>query len=182
MNAKTIVNRLLEDYDPDLDEVSPESISHNVEQVCLPTHEVFSAWCTAMCDSGLTEANRIIPGFATAVYAEGADVNWDGYLDFTTSLASTENQPIGARFFPKVCAEQGKPVTAGFVAPWNHELFVCQDDDADEDKFFGEFEPEAEDTLDLVAKEYNAFIANISRFYRTTSDIIEEFKDFTRFT
>ena len=27
MNAKQIVNRLLEDYDPDLDEVSPESVS-----------------------------------------------------------------------------------------------------------------------------------------------------------
>ena len=30
MNAKTIVNRLLEDYDPDLDEVSPESVSNSV--------------------------------------------------------------------------------------------------------------------------------------------------------
>ena len=28
MNAKTIVNKLLEDYDPDLDMVSPESVSH----------------------------------------------------------------------------------------------------------------------------------------------------------
>ena len=49
MNAKTIVNRLLEDYDADLDAVSPESVSASVSELTDEIKDAFNEACSDVC-------------------------------------------------------------------------------------------------------------------------------------
>ena len=154
-----------EDYDPDLDEVSPEAVSHSALIACIPSEEVFGAWCTAAIDGDASEADRLIPGLLVEV---DGDI-FNGYFDIATDYMCETGELIGVRVRPN--NSNGEPIGEDNVPDFEYETFIYI---SDVERDFGNFETD-EEVYDLVCKEAGKFINAISPLYRTSSSIIEEF-------